>query len=60
MPTRRNGCEAKVFKEEIFIIGGKNENYLSDTESYNPVTDKWKICAPMNEKRFAPGVCYKN
>lgn len=63
MLTSRYGFEARVLNGEIFVIGGytKGEKleFLSDTESYNPITNKWTRRASMNEKRLAPGVCFK-
>lgn len=58
MTTPRAGCKARVIDDEIFVVGGFNGNYLSDTESYNPVADIWKRRTSMNEKRYAPGVFF--
>lgn len=59
MLKSRSGLEAVVLGEEIFALGGysrQGDEYLSDTESYNPVTDEWKKRASMNTKRYGFGV----
>lgn len=65
MPTPRYGCKANVLDDKIYVIGGcnvmgKKLEYFSVNESYNPAKDEWTKLTPMNEKRFAPGVCSTN
>lgn len=60
MSIPREDCEAKVLDKEIFVVGGYDgTNYFSDTESYNPITNIWRKCASMKQKRRAPGVCFE-
>lgn len=62
MPTSRMGCDAKVLGEEIFVVGGSPKGYdsISDTESYNPRTNKWTRRNSMKERRYAPAVSFEN
>ena len=60
MSIPRSGCRAAVLDEEILVVGGLDNGFsLSDMESYNPVTNKWRKRASMNEKREYPGVHLK-
>ena len=42
----RWGHSACVYKGRIFVVGGLNEQdqYITQTENYNPETDQWCIC----------------
>jgi len=48
MPTARSGLASVVFKNEIFALGGENdEGILDKFEVFTPETGKWKSDAPM-------------
>lgn len=48
MPTPRTGLAGVAFKNEIFALGGENENGIIDAvEVYTPETGKWSSEAPM-------------
>ena len=42
----RWGHSVCVYKGRIFVVGGLNEQdqYITQTENYNPETDQWCIC----------------
>jgi hypothetical protein len=62
MPTARGGLGVAVVNDQIYAIGGSNnDTQLGVTEEYNPVTDTWTAKTPMPTPRsgFAIAV-YQN
>jgi hypothetical protein len=62
MPTARGGLGVAVVNDQIYAIGGSNnDTQLGVTEEYNPVTDTWTTKTPMPTPRsgFAIAV-YQN
>jgi N-acetylneuraminic acid mutarotase len=58
MPTARHHASSAVIDGGLYVIGGRNTNflqrlYLDDTEMYNPKTDTWTALEPMPTKRSA-------
>ena len=48
MPTARGGLGVAVVNDQIYAIGGSNnDTQLGVTEEYNPVTDTWTTKAPI-------------
>jgi len=52
MPTARWGLSTSVVKDKIYAIGGWNDNFISVTERYDPVSDEWTKKANMPTSRF--------
>ena len=64
MPTARYGMCSVIFKDKIWIIGGKdtNDSTLNTIECYNLWTDRWDTnVPPLQTPRFnAAAVVYHN
>ena len=44
-----NGC--------LYVIGGfDGNNYLSDVDAYDPLTNSWTSVSPLNDKRSAASI----
>ena len=58
MPTLRHHAASAVVDGELYVIGGRNTNflqrvYLDDNEIYHPKTNTWQKIEPMPTKRSA-------
>ena len=52
MPTKRSDFAVAVYKNKIYIIGGKKSNGLTGAnEAYNPRTDSWETKKEMPTPR---------
>lgn len=57
MKIGRQAFALAVLDNEIYIMGGWNDQLVVNSTSYNivdafcPLTGKWRSCAPMNEAR---------
>ena len=45
MKNARRGHAACIFRENIFVVGGRNQKdcYVDDIECYNPSSDDWTV-----------------
>jgi N-acetylneuraminic acid mutarotase len=62
MPVARGGCMGGLVNGQIIIVGGEgnprdiNTNgVFPDTDGYDPVTDTWRVYAPMRTPRHGTG-----
>jgi N-acetylneuraminic acid mutarotase len=58
MPTPRHHAASAVVAGELYVIGGRNTNflqrlYLNDNEMYDPKTNSWQKLEPMPTNRSA-------
>jgi N-acetylneuraminic acid mutarotase len=58
MPTRRGLLKLAVVGGQIYAIGGRDDNAVSQrvVERYDPATDTWHAAAPMGTGRGNPGI----
>lgn len=65
MPTPRSVHGSSILNNEIYVIGGGNDNqtsgFLASTEIYNIEQNTWRVVQNMNQKRIAHTVeAYNN
>jgi len=60
MPTGRSGIGAEVLRDRLFVFGGEGNGRsaagtFAEVESYDPLTDRWRIETPMALPRHGIG-----
>jgi N-acetylneuraminic acid mutarotase len=62
MPVARGGCMGGLVNGQIIVVGGEGNardlninGVFPDTDGYDPVTDTWRVYAPMRTPRHGTG-----
>src|SRR4029077_3769785 len=62
MPVARGGCMGGLVNGLIIVVGGEANppditlnGVFPDTDAYDPVTDSWRVLAPMRTPRHGTG-----
>lgn len=57
MAVMRSTAGVAILNNRLFVLGGRDGSSCHrSVESYDPHTNKWTLCAPMNRRRGGVGV----